>query len=455
MKSAPFSTEITDNGEIVLKQQYPIKFIHGKFTERATYVKSGVRIATASFVQEKSFVGSEKEIIKQIHKERFDPNNLYVITGGHFHQLYVRNLGIFYNALLDGRFAFDKRDWENRQRIALQTVALDLEVFKQAKKTYTTIVPLTKKTYTAMNIRTTPSDSLFGIFFALNALVDENYIPAIFPTKAKQLFPLQTITAGKQLIATYKTTLQKLLRDYKQSLVDEKTGLIKTSIHLASSFDGVKRESSFFDNVILWATYRLARRLGIITLSEKERELWKQRIITAFWDKEIGIFLDDLSAFSKSSQLFSADCLIAISTQFLDTTNPKERAMLISIMQYIQHNKIDQPFPLRFTQENHKHRMYPTIRYFTPEYMGDGIWSHWGMEYIKLLILLSKYNSAYQEQAKKYLDMYKNNIEHYGGYPELYHTHGAIYKKAVYKGVLHNGWVVGYEQAKMMAALRL
>ena len=62
-----------------------------------------------------------KDIIHIIHQERFSPEQPYCITGGHFRDLYVRNSGIFYNALLDPRIALDERDWNNRVEIAIRT----------------------------------------------------------------------------------------------------------------------------------------------------------------------------------------------------------------------------------------------------------------------------------------------------------------------------------------------
>jgi hypothetical protein len=72
------------------------------------------------------------------------------------------------------------------------------------------------------------------------------------------------------------------------------------------------------------------------------------------------------------------------------------------------------------------------------------------MEYIKTLIYLSNDNPKLLLDAKKYLTIYKNNIEKYGGYPEVYDSNGKILKTRIYRSVLHNGWVINYEQTKML-----
>ena len=64
---------------------------------------------------EKRLQGDLSQIIRTIHEERFSSNQRYCITGGHFRDLYVRNSGIFYNALLDPRIALDEDDWFQRE----------------------------------------------------------------------------------------------------------------------------------------------------------------------------------------------------------------------------------------------------------------------------------------------------------------------------------------------------
>lgn len=453
LKQNPFSTCIDTNGNIILQKNYDITFNDSPLLRLGLYIKAGLIIAAAPYLQEKPFSGQEDAIIKQIHAKRYDPDrNKYVITGGHLNQLYVRNMGIFFNALIDGRIPSTKEDWENRQRIALQTIALDLEVFRLSKKIYTTIVPITQSFYTAMDVRTRPSDTLFGILYGLSALLDPQFIATNFPLKKvlQQKHRLQTTSAAKALITKYKSTLVSLLKTYLDDLLDTNTDLIRKDIFISSAMDGVKRQSSFYDNVILWATVTLAKKLDIISISDKELAARKQKIIATFWDEKEGIFLDDLSPFSQQEKLFVIDCLIVTSTQFLHVDTAVEQNMLEKIVTYIQKNKLDKPFPSPYTIKTHKERMYAVNKYFVPDYMGQGIWSHWGQEYIKLLIMLGKYDPKYLKEAKNCLQKYTSNIEMYGGYPELYNKQGYVYNTWFYRAVLHNGWVINYEQAKMM-----
>jgi len=454
MKHTPiFTTTVNKGNDIRLKKEHEITFLSSSWMKKLNYLSSGITISKNKFYYEKPLGGSEDEIIQQIHGLRFNPQTQnFVITGGHFSQLYVRNLGIFFNALLDSRIPSTIDDWIQRQRIALQTVALDLEVFKNQKKRIRPIVPVKGSRYSAMNIYTLPSDSLFAILYTLIALQDSSFINEIFPRKdeEKSAYDLQTQKSAKDLFNEYRASLQFLLDQYKSDILDKKTGLVKETIYLASARDGIKRQSSFYDNVICWATFSLAKRLGLVDYDNAFFAKWKEKIIRLFWNENEGIFIDDLSDESKQNTEFSADSLIVISTSFLDLSIKGDREKLERIVLYIKKNKLDQPFPLRYSSHHHPKKLHNAVRYFAPTYMTKSIWSHWGMEYIKTLILLSKHNSSLLIDAKTHLQKYTNNIERYGGYPELYDLKGKILQHFLYKGVLHNGWVINYEQTKML-----
>lgn len=448
-KESPFQTNLVNN-QIILTQNYKLHFTHKKFHKWYTYIKGGVRIGKTAFAVEKPLKGTENAIIKQIHHIRYSEKNPYLITGGHFSQLFVRNLGVFFNALLDPRIPGDNDDWLLRQAIALKTVAHDMELFHLARREYTTITQIRKHLYTGLDIYARPSDSLFAIVYTLNALTDSTFIEKIFPAAGFDKKQLQTQQAATKLVRIYGSTLRQLLQTYITEIIDPNTGLIKTNLLLASARDGIKRQSSFYDNVIAWATVRLAKKLNLYTISKSELEAWKERIIKTFWDASEGIFIDDLSEESKNQKLFSADSFIVLSTGFLNFKLEDERNYLNQMILYVKKNKLDEPFPLHYSTSDLPEKLYRPVRHFAPAYMGTSIWSHWGMEYIKTLIYVSKFENTYKIDAQKHLDSYKKNILHYGGYPEVYNSAGKLLKTRLYRSVLHNGWVINYEQTKIL-----
>lgn len=445
----PYTTSVAEDGQITFQENFTPVLEKSWLAQALAYARTGIRIPVYSLIlKEEPLSSNEAEIIAQLHAIRFNPQRPYVITGGHYSDLYMRNLGIFYNALLDPRLSENQTDWQNRQRIATQTVAYDLAFLEQNGAPVTTIAPTGPESFTGLNIYSPPSDALFGVLFTLKAMQDREFIVSLFPRESEAATPVpQTGLVARELLDRYQPALTKALNQYLEANLDPTTGLIRRDIHLSSARDGISRESSFYDNVIAWATVQLADDLGISHSSTPERETWKQNIMTTFWDEELGIFRNDLST---DDAIFSADSLIVTSSGFFDLEDSGDRDKLNRIVQYIQKEQLDQPFPLRYSRSNITNNMHLTVRLFAPNYMGEGIWSHWGMEYIKALALLGHDQPEHLEKARNFLEIYRQNIEKAGGYPELYNSDGSVFNSGLVGSVLHSGWVVNYEQAKML-----
>lgn len=430
--------------------QKPLQFTQTPLARLTTYLQSGLRIAKASVTKEQPLIGSEQEIIKQIHEIRYNKKNPYVITGGHFSQLFVRNLGIFFNALLDPRIPTSETDWNMRQAIALKTLKVDLELFEQANQEYTTLAHVSGNSYTGLNLYARPSDSLHALVYTFNALLDDTFLEKTFPMKQLPKKQLQTKTAARKLLQKYKKNLQQLIENYYCEIIDPETGLVAKELLVSSARDGIKRQSSFYDNVIAWQTIRLAKKLDLYDISDAALTIWKKRIVKTFWLKKEGIFSDDLSNLSQKEKLFSADSFIVVSTGFLNVTKKTDRIYLTRMIQYVKKHKLDLPFPLHYATKDRPELLYRPVRHFAPSYMGTSIWSHWGMEYCKALLYAAIDDKTYLADAKKHLASYKKNIETYGGYPEVYDKNGKLLQTRLYRSVLHNGWVINYEQTKLL-----
>lgn len=258
---------------------------------------------------------------------------------------------------------------------------------------------------------------------------------------------MQTQLAAEKLLSQHQPVLSLAINNYLTTSLDPETHLIKQDIHLSSARDGVKRSSSFYENVIAWATVQTADSLGISHQETLSKDEWKQRILEDFWDEELGIFKDEL----QSKTRFSADSLIVTSTGFFDLNQEADKQKLARMLSYIENHQLDQPFPLKYTAQNNKDQMHWAVKYFAPSYMGDGIWSHWGMEYIKAQLVLAPEDCLLATSAQAHLNKYQENIEKFGGYPELYKANGDFFTSPLMKSVLHTGWVVNYEQAQVMA----
>lgn len=434
---------INNNAKLTIKNRWYWRWF-------AIY-QSGLYIITTRYIHSPRSDGKTvDEIISDIHTLRYDPNKLLLISGDHFNGLFVRNLGVFYYPMLDRSLPSTAADWRDRQEVYLQTVAYALGVFAKDPNLTTTIVPMGRYTATCVDFYAYPSDSLFGILYALAALSGhEDARPYRYaPTK----YPLDTKTATKRLIEQYDGTLKTLYERYHSKIIDPETGIIRRDVHLSGAKDITRRYSAFYDNVVYWKTTQIAMKLGVIPDNQKYLSKLKRTIIDTFWLEKKGYFLEDLSDEGVKNNYYSSDWLIVLSTGFLDPLDRKESAYYTRSIDYIQKQKIDQPFAIKYQQETRAHRQFFAVRLAVASYGGDAIWSFWGMEYIKVLTLLYRHtdNAKYAETAKYHLDKYEEKMLEYGGFPEVYDAQGKLLQTPLYRSIRQTGWVIGFEQAREM-----
>lgn len=451
--NVPFQSTVGEDGQLKLVEQHGLRLRTNRAYGVFVWFKSGYHIFNNVYAGGKpSRSEILQDIIRDIHILRFDPNEPYLISGDHFSTLYIRSLGIFYHTLLDPRTALDDSDWSNRQRIYLQTTAYALDVFKDAPRLSTTIVPVGMSSVSLMNVYTPPSDTLYSLLYALDVMSSTETLEDTYRIDITPQYQLQTRAAAQELLHTHRTNLARHYQTFVQDTVDPETQLVRKDILLSGAKDIAKRQSAFYDNVMLWKTTQLAQKHNVIDPDPQYLTDLKAQILTTYWNEEMGCFLEDQSQEAIDGKYYSSDWLIALKTGFLDPFNPQDRQYYTGCVSYIQANGLDQPFGLKYQQKVRHHRLHPIVRFMAPEYGGTTIWSNWGMEYIKLLTLL--YQTMGQEEyltrARQQLESYTNKIVEYGCYPEVYDERGNMYKNLFYKSICQTGWVVTYEQAKLM-----
>lgn len=430
----PYITGL-DGDSITVKKQFGLHAASGPLAETLGYYKSGFLIVqNAWFGSYPAASQDANGIINDIHKLRFDPSKPYLISGDQFSVLYPRNLGVFYNSLLDHRTAHSQQDWENRQRIYLQSALYALDAFSAAKRITTTVVPVSPRTVALTQVHpgSVASDSLYGVLYAFDRLENADKV--------------QTAEATRSIIRDRKKDLEMLMSIYLNDVRDPSTGLIKRGSHLASARDGVLRDSSFYDNVVLWKTLHLADRLGIRPAAAGELAMLRSKIIKTFWQEDKGYFRDD-----QKTTDYSSDWLLALPTGFLSPDNSADIAKLERIIQYTKQQRLDQPFPIRYTAINGQTKMPWAVKKFVPNYGGDAIWSYWGAQYIHLLGTMHHQTGVetYKSDAEKFIRIYNDKIEQTRGFPETFDTQGNFLQNFVYKSIRQTGWVVQFEQAKV------
>jgi hypothetical protein len=395
---------------------------------------------------------SVEGIIAAIHAHRFSPRKLLLISGDHFSALFVRNLGVFYYPMLDRTIEGTEEDWQDRQVVYLQTVAYALGVFEKSPVPTTTIVPTGRYRATCVNFYAYPSDTVYGIFFALAALLGKESARVSDYKDSQPSHRLLTVPAALLLNKEYATTLVELYEHYRRTVFDEASGLIRSDIHLSGAKDITRRRSAFYDNVIFWKTTRLAMTLKKIPNDTAFLDSLKQRILATFWREDEGYFLEDLSDEAQQHGYYSSDWLIVLATGFLRPADPQERHYFEESVRYIQTHGIDKPFAIKYQQETRAHRQFLAVRLAVASYGGDAIWSFWGMEYIKVLLLLyrSTHRKSYLTAADHHIAAYERAMLRDGGFPEVYDAKGKLLQTPLYRSIRQTGWVIGFEQVRTM-----
>lgn len=434
---------IDENNKLVIRQTLDRKIF--------AVLKNGIHILSSRWHKSPASGGATiEEIIEDIYDLRFDPTKLLLTSGDHFSALFVRNLGVFYYPTLDTHLAASETRWHDRQIVYLQTLAYALGVFAKHDTLTTTIVPTGRHAATCVNFYAYPSDTMYGMLYALAALLGRES-SRVFDY-AHEINTLDTVPAANLLLATYKKSLAAHFTRYKTTVYDPDTKLVRTTLRMSGAKDITKRSSAFYDNVVFWKTTELAMKLGLEPKNDTALKELKAHIIDAFWNEEGGYFLEDLSPEGVREKYYSSDWLIVLATGFLSVKNPAEQHYFTRSIAYIQRMKIDTPFAIKYQHETRAHRQFAAVRFAVASYGGDSIWSFWGMEYIKTLLLLYKETGKkkYLKTADYHTAKYEAAMLENKGFPEVYDASGKLLETPFYRSIRQTGWVIGFDQVRSM-----
>lgn len=437
---APYRTSVNRRGIIEYHELYRLKVYTGPLANVLGYVKSGFLIVQNTFFGSKRAQGGDASaIIDHIHQLRFDPKHPYLISGDQFSVLYPRNLGVFYNQLLDPNTAHSQQDWEGRQRIYLQSVLVAIDGLSAATDPRTTIVPMGPRhaVLTQVHPGGTGSDQVYGLLYALDQLLQ----PAVSDDGQ---YKRRTSQAAQRVLRERRKQLQHIYDTYVRTVYEPVTELVRSDLHLASARDGVIRASSFYDNIILYETIRLAQKLGLKDDLSIDVKAMERRIKETYWNDEAGYFNDDLR-----NPHFSSDWLIGYVTGFFDLTDATDLQRTRRIIKYVEQAGLAEPFPIKYQIPHDNNRVPYFVRRFVPNYGSDVIWSYWGAQYITLLLAMYRQTGTkqYNKLAGVYIDRYLECIVRDGGFAETFDANGAFLHTGVYKSIRLTGWVVQFEHA--------
>jgi hypothetical protein len=449
----PFRVAMVEQSLEAINENHRIRVRQAVWWKAFAYVACVIHVLSSRYVSSpRSRATDVSGIVADIHRLRFDPEKLLVISGDQFSALYVRNLGVFYYPLLDRSIPATTADWEARQIVYLQTVAYALGVFARQPRLTTTIVPTSRYGATCVDIYAYPSDTLYGVLYALAVLRSKQ--PAHPYRYGPALHQLNSRPASKLLLEEYRTVLAGHYERYRETVFDEEALLVKRTIHLSGAKDITRRTCAFYDNVIFWKTTKLAMSLELVDKDEDFLRRLKARILDTFWLAADGYFLEDLDPVSTRRKYYSSDWLIVLATGFLDPADPSERDYFVRSVEHIQATGVDQPFGLRYHNDTRASRQFLPVRLAVASYGGDAIWSFWGMEYIKVLLALHAETGrrAYLETADAQIAAYQEAMVRDGGFPEVYDGRGRLLQTPLYRSIRQTGWVIGFEQVLAIRA---
>jgi hypothetical protein len=355
-----------------------------------TYISEGLRMFSRSLRVRakgvKQYKGNAEQICKQIVKDCWN-GRYFQVSNGNFPEFYMRDFGWCIDSLI-------KLGYKKEVRKTLEYV---LSVYSRNKKITTTITPAGK----CVDVFAYSPDSLAFLIRSINA------------ARAGYLFE------------KYKDFLNSEIKRFYETVIDKKTGLVKSGIAFSSIKDNAKRKSSMYNNIMAAMLNNELKKTRLDNPLKKYD--FKKIIKKKFWTGSY--FLDDLSG----KKYVSGDAnIFPFWSGVFDSKD-----MLSSCITKMQEAGLDNPLPLRYTNKKIGHNMV-SIDFFASNYEGDIVWTHLGPLFIQLVKAVDR------KKASGYLKLYKCLIERYRNFLEVFNTDRTPFRSTFYyadEGML---WAANY-----------
>jgi hypothetical protein len=361
-----------------------LKIIH--ITEGIRIFKRVIKVKRKGI---KKYNGNSIEICKKIVDDCYNKKKGYfMVSAGHFSVFYCRDFGWIVKSLI-------KLGYKDKVR---NTLEYALRCFKKYGRVMTTINPQGKP----FDFPTYAVDSLPYLLYSLSCIDD------------------------KKIVDKYKIFLENQIKYFFNYVVDKKTGLVRKDKFFSSMKDHSKRKSSCYDNCMLYMIQKSCDELSLFNPFVKFN--YAKLIKENFWTGEY--FLDDLSG----KKYVAGDAnLFPFWTGAIN-----DKSILNKSITAIQKNKLDNPFPLKYTSTKEGKVDFKVVAMLVNNYEGNSIWMHMGPLYVDVVGKVDK------KLQKKYLIKYNNLIINNQNFLEVFNSDGSFYKTLFYcsdEGML---WCANY-----------
>lgn len=318
---------------------------------------------------QKKFKGNAKNICKSIIDECW--NGKYFQTSiGNYREFWARDFGWCTQSLLDLGY----------QKEVKKTLEYALEIYSKHNKISTTIT--NDKPFSFPNVFSI--DSVAFLFHSLRLLNEKQ---------------------SNNLIERYKPFLINQIK-LTESFIEN--DLVKRNTLFSGMRDYAVRDSSCYDNIMIAF---LSDELDKLSLPNPFKKV-KQKIKQNFW---IGSYFKD----QINDPTITGDANL-----FPFWTNVfSDQDMLEKAIQSIEQEKLDIPFPLKYSI---KHQKMIFQEFVVPNWETHAIWCHMGPLYIQIL---KKINPS---KAQQYIEKYKDLIETHKTVFEVFDSNGNPYKSLFY-----------------------
>jgi hypothetical protein len=348
-------------------------FILQEFQEIMTaisiYLSEGVRIMFKSWKHRlfpKKYEGNAEKICRAVIKDCWNGRYFQASTTN-FSQFWTRDFGFCTKSLLKLGY---------REEVQ-QTLRYAINRFQKAKKITATITPRGR----AYDMPTMAVDSLPWLIHSINI--------------------------AKFSYHAHKNFLNKEIHRFFEKVIDPKTGLVR-STHFSSMKDFSVRKSACYDNCMVAL---LAKDLKMLKLHNPfSTYAYPQLIKKYFWQGNY--FFDDM----ERKEYVAGDANIFPFVFGLIA----DKDMMNKAVHALQDAKLDQPFPLKYTQSR-KPVNWVWQEIFMRNYESDALWMHMGPLYVKFLQQVDREKAT--ETKQKYTEL----IEKHKNFLEVFTSAGKPY----------------------------